>query len=200
MICCRTHLRGSTLTVSPCQVVIASWFWPFGSSEAHKELQSANERIKDLVKLVSERDASVKELRAELATAKAETTAALQQASEKHREEIERLKRAHEDGLVATREVYDQRVASLQTERSELEMRLGNSEKQRIALQGVVDQPDRLKLIEASNWSVERAVWFILFVIGLALSGILASKYFQLRAKRRDDIVRLIGQLNHQTP
>src|SRR4051812_38717108 len=72
---------------------IAAWYWPFSSSTDHKQLQAANERINDLVKLKTELELKQKELHGELKSAKAEVRAALQQASEKHKEEIERLKR-----------------------------------------------------------------------------------------------------------
>ena len=85
-------------------------------------------------------------------------------------------------------------IAALQTDKSELEMRLSDSEKQRMALQGVLDQPERLKIIQAGNCSIERTIWVCLSVAALAMSGMFASQYFRLRAKRREDIVRLIAQ------
>src|SRR5437879_4494953 len=63
--------------------LIAAWYWPFSSSEGHKQLQAANERINDLTKLKGDLEAKAKELQAELASAKAEAAAALQQTSEK---------------------------------------------------------------------------------------------------------------------
>ena len=165
-------------------------------SESHKELRAANERIKDLEKLTSEGEARIKELQAERDSAKAEAKAAMQQASDKHKEEIERLKKAHDDELSANRGISDQRIAAMQTDKFALQMQLSNSEKELMALKGLIDQPERLKVIQEGNCSIERAIWICLVGATLAISGLYASQYFHLRAKRREDVVRLIGQLS----
>lgn len=150
------------------------------SGERHNQLESANERINDLQKLLAERDSQVEELKLQLAT-----------TSEKRAKD-------HAEALRALKEFHAKQIADLETENADLQMELGLSEKQRLALQGLLDQPDRLQAIRTANNSIERVIWFTICLACLGVAGFIGSRYFTLRSKRRDDLVRVIAKLGHQ--
>ncbi len=163
-------------------------------SEEHNQLESANERNKDLKKLIAERESTIEELRARIKAVEAERAAGVNELSQRHQQELDRLKAAYQDKLELAKGQFEQRIVDLETTISDLRIQLGLSEKQRLSLKGVVDQPERLAAIERANFSMERTMWVCLTTACLAVSGIFASQYFRLRAERRKDVVKLIAQ------
>lgn len=150
------------------------------SSERHNQLESANERIKDLQHLLEERDSQIEELKLQLAA----TT--------------ERQAEEHAQALRALKDFHAKQTADLETKNADLQMELGLSKKQHLALQGLLDQPDRLQAIRTANNSIERVIWFTICLGCLGVAGFIGSRYFTLRNKRRDDLVRVIAKLGHQ--
>lgn len=150
------------------------------SGEHHNQLESANERINDQQKLLTERDLQIEELKLQLAA----TT--------------EKLATDHAEALRSLKEFHAKQIADLETKNADLQMELGLSEKHRLALQGLLDQPDRLKAIRTANNSIERVIWFTICLACLGVAIFIGSLYFTLRNKRREEMVRAIAKLGHQ--
>jgi hypothetical protein len=108
------------------------------------------------------------------------------------------LAEKHEDDVRALKEFHAKQIAALETKNADLQMELGMSEKQRLALQELLDQPDRLQAIRTANNSIERVIWFTICVACLGIAGFVGTRYFNLRSKRREDLVRVIAKLGHQ--
>lgn len=157
------------------------------NDDHHNQLESANERIADQNKLIADRDAQIQNLKQEVDAKKQDRTEAETRLMEKHKAEITALK-----------EFHAKQIADLDTKNADLQMQLGLSEKQRLALQGIIDQPDRLAAIRAENSSIERVIWFTICLASLGVACFVGMRYFTLRTKRREDLVRVVAKLGHQ--
>jgi hypothetical protein len=151
-----------------------------GPSDRHNQIESARERIKDQSTLLSERDSQIKSLKIQ------------------HEAEIEKQAKDHAEALRSLKDFHAKQIADLETKNADLQMELGLSEKQRLALQGLLEQPDRLQAIHNNNNSIERTIWFTICLACLGVSGFIGSRYFALRNKSRDDLIRIIAKLGHQ--
>lgn len=154
------------------------------SSEEYKDLLAANERIAALLRTIAENEQKIAARDAELATVKASDAKDFEAIQTRHRDELSRRDEQHRTA-----------TAELEKRNSELMLELGASEKQRIALQEMVDQPKTVEAAERQSFAVERFVWLMLLLLPTVASFFLLSRYLHERGKTRDALVGLIGQM-----
>lgn len=109
----------------------------------------------------------------------------------------EELKSFYDDRIRQLRNDHRLKVADLESKLSEYRMNLSLSEKERIALQEVIDHPERLNEIQRNNFGIERVIWIVLVFIFIGASGFYASKYYYDKP-RRENIVRLVSALSQK--
>lgn len=162
-------------------------------SDQHQTANAANEEIKGLKAQIAAKDAANEDLKAEVARLKGELDGLTKRMSGEGTERLEALKKSHTDELLAVKETLRLRQSDLEKSLADTQVQLSLSEKERMSLRALVDQPERLAAIDRVNSSMERVVWVIAVVACLALSGIFAGGYFNLRRERRQAVVSMIA-------
>ena len=148
-------------------------------TETRRSLAGANDRIQALIR-------NIKTLEGE--------NAALKQGFDT---QSRSLKATYDRELQTANETNRQKVAGLEEQLADLRMALSVSEKQRLALQEVVDQPDRVMVLRENNFAMERVVWISLLFISAIVSICFAVRYHGLRKQRRENIVRVVSELSN---
>lgn len=169
-------------------VLLLIIFLGCGENENHSQLDSANERIKDLEKNVIERDSSINRLKEELTSMKQARTESESVLAEKQKAEV-----------LALREFHALQLAESSSKISELQLELNQTKKELLAVQALLEQPDRLNAIKNSNAAVERIVWICICVFSLAMVVIVLQKYKALRESRRIDLSTAIAKVGKQS-
>ncbi|HLS28051.1 MAG TPA: hypothetical protein VK041_05330 [Opitutales bacterium] len=150
-----------------------------GDPEKRKELAAANDRIQMQLRNIETLEKDNERLRQNFTNLS------------------ESLKKTYEEEKGTIQEANRQRLAVLESEVAELRMQLSVSERQRLALQEAVDQPDRLKVLQDNNFAMERVVWIVTIFLCIISAVVLGLKYLGLRRSRRENIVRLVSELSH---
>lgn len=107
------------------------------------------------------------------------------------------LRKTYETEKGTILEASRQRLAVLESEGAELQMRFSVSERQRLALQDAIDQPGRLKILQDNNFAMERMVWIAAVFLCIIPAVVVALKYHGMRRNRRENIVRLVSELSN---
>lgn len=168
-------------------VILLIIFVGCGENENHAQLDSANERIKDLEKNVIERESRIISLQEELAAMKEARTESESELAEKQKAEV-----------LALREFHAVQLADSASKISELQLELSLTKKELMAVQALLEQPDRLNAIKNSNIAVERIIWIVICISSLSLFVIALQQYKGLRKSRRIDLSTAIGKVGKQ--
>jgi len=147
--------------------------------ELRKELEAANDRIRVLILNNQTLEDSIGRLEAEF------------EKDKKHLKEMYK----NETGTIT--ENYRQKIADLESQIADLRMELSITNRQRLALQEAVDQPDRLKVLQEDNFAMERMVWIITICLCIIFAVVVSLKSLAYRNSRRENVVRLISELPH---
>ena len=142
--------------------------------EPYTTVVAANERIKALeqnIQTITDEKKAVKEENAEL------------------RGRVDEVK-------AQVRIDFEEKLATVESAKADLEMKLSVSEKLRLAYQELAKQPEHLKNIKEEGFAMERLAWICLCFFSLSISGVTAFKYVTLKRQDRDNIVRLIAELS----
>ena len=92
--------------------------------------------------------------------------------------QIDRLKKSHEDSLARERELHRTQAAQFEKEIATLRLELGSSQREKIALQEIVDREPRIKDATASRMGTD--VWVLALLLGATLI-VLAFVAFRYR-------------------
>ncbi len=146
--------------------------------EQRASVEGANDRIQALLKNIRTLEDENRQLKADSAA------------------RADALKKTYDAQASTVAAANRRSTADLEGKIADLQMELSMSEKQRLALQGVADQPKRLQALQQENLSMERAVWISIVFIAAMVSLWLALRYHSLRKQRRDNIVRVVTELS----
>lgn len=102
--------------------------------------------------------------------------------------QIENLKAAHEDSLTRERELHRTQVAQLEKEIATLRLALGASQREKIALQEIVDREPRIKDATAVRMGTD--VWVLALLLGASL---LVIVYVVFRYRSTSDRLNLLA-------
>lgn len=132
----------------------------------HQTANAANEEIKGLKAQIVAKDAANENLTAEVARLKGELDGLTKRMSGEGTERLEAsdLKKSHSDELLAVKQTFRLRQSDLEKSLADTPVQIGLSEKERMSLRTLVDQPQRLAAIDRVNISMERVVWVIVVV------------------------------------
>ncbi|HEV3445269.1 MAG TPA: hypothetical protein VG099_11540 [Gemmataceae bacterium] len=113
-----------------------------------------------------------------------ERLAELQQLSQALRtdkqENVSELKEEHKDQLTKLRELQQDKIAQLERAITDLRLELSSAQRERLALQEIVDQRPRQQQAAHIRFGIERLVWLALLTSALAALLLVASKYTRL--------------------
>ncbi len=164
-----------------------------GDRDRQRSLDVANERIQDLNRakiLLEEENTKYRERFDDQVEAFRET---YENRIAVLNEQIEDMRLSRQNDLSDIRKIYDQRIADLDAKLSDKRMELSLSERQRLALRELAEQPDRLKELRSDNFHMERLMWLLGVIISCFVSFVFAFRFFTLRKLRRDNIARMVA-------
>jgi chromosome segregation ATPase len=159
-----------------------------------KTLDAANAKIEGLQAEIQAKNLANQNMQTEVTRLQQELEALRQKSSTETQKQIDAIQKADNDNLLNVKENFRQKLANLQQSLADTQIQLSLSEKDRLSLKGLVDQPARLASIATTNSSIERVVWISVVFASLALSGCFAVGYFNMRGQRRQAIVAFIGR------
>ncbi len=160
----------------PMLILSAAFCGCGADPEERATLEGANDRIQALLK---NKEMAEEELR---------------KAKQDFDQQVATLKSTYERKEQEMGESHRQRVAALEEKLADFRMELSMSEKQRLALEEVVEQPQRLEAMRQNAFAGERTVWIVLVFVALSVGAVFAFRYHALRKERRENIVRVISE------
>ena len=141
-----------------------------GCGEKYKDLKACNDRVQALLKH--------------------------NEALTKENNDLRNIMKAtYEEQIRVTMDTHRKQVALLEEQVADLGMQWSVSERERLALQAILDQQTNLPKMERNNLLMERTVWICLVLCGFMMSATFAFRYHGLRKHRRDNIVRIVSEL-----
>ena len=109
--------------------------------------------------------------------------------------QIQSLKAAHEDSLTRERELHRTQAATLEKEIATLRLELGSSQREKIALQEIVDREPRIKDATAARMGTD--VWLLALLLGASLLVIVFVVFRYRTASDRLNLLAMqqVGEL-----
>jgi hypothetical protein len=109
--------------------------------------------------------------------------------------QIRSLKQANEDSLTREREIHRNQVAQLEKEIATLRLNLGSSQREKIALQEIVDREPRIK--DATEARIGTDVWVLSLLLGASLVMIVFVLFRYRSASDRLNLLTIqqVGEL-----
>lgn len=109
--------------------------------------------------------------------------------------QIQSLKTTYEDSLTRERELHRTQAATLENENATLRLKLGSSQREKIALQEIVDREPRIKDATAARMGTD--VWVLTLLLGASLLVIVFVVFRYRSASDRLNLLTMqqVGEL-----
>src|SRR5207253_217421 len=107
------------------------------------------------------------------------------------------LKEEHKDQLTKLRELQRDKIVQLERTITDLHLELSNAQRERLALQEIVDQRPRLQQTAHVRFGIERLVWLALLTSALAALLLIGSKYTRLHRQLAHALLQRAALAQH---
>jgi hypothetical protein len=161
-----------------------------GSPDKEKLLKTV-EGLQDQNMVLRDR---VKELKGQVADLKTELSAIKRGMETDTRTMLEKLRKQHETEVAGLRQLYEEKVKTLEGDNADLYLRLGKTTKERLVLDELVGAGQRLPEGERSRFGIERSVYLLLLFVALGLTGFVSARYYVLRLQLHRLVVHRASQ------
>ena len=123
-----------------------------------------------------------------------ESVANLQQQTQAiksdRQENVTGLKKAQQEELGKLRGLQREKTSQLEHTVADLRLELSSTQRERLALQAIVDQRPRVQEAVQIRFGIERLVWLVFVVCALAALMLVAGKYIRLQRQVAQSVLQ----------
>lgn len=110
---------------------------------------------------------------------------------------VEELRKQHEDQLTSKEELHRERVAQLEKEVSDLQLKYGAVQREKLTLDEIVDKGPRLEEAKNVRAGIESLVLFVMLGLVLLLLGYVLFRYRTTRDRLNMLTIQTVSELRH---
>jgi hypothetical protein len=104
--------------------------------------------------------------------------------------DVTALKKAQQEELGKLRELQREKTSQLEQTVADLRLELSSTQRERLALQAIVDQRPRVQDAVQVRLGIERLVWLVFLVCALAALMLIAGKYVRLQRQIAQSVLQ----------
>ena len=105
-------------------------------------------------------------------------------------EDVTALKKAQQEELGKLRDLQREKTSQLERTVADLRLELNSTQRERLALQAIVDQRPRVQEAVQVRFGIERLVWLVFLVCALAALMLVAGKVIRLQRQVAQSVLQ----------